>query len=124
VGKVAIREKERLCILRVRDDLLVLETMKWPDEIRVPEFEQLDRRTRVSAQELKMARQLIDQLSGEFDPNVFEDSYRHRVEEAIEAKIAGDEISVAPAEAPSEKVVDLLEALKASVDQTKAKKSA
>ena len=44
--KVAIREKERLCILRVRDDLLVLETMKWPDEIRVPEFEQLDRRTR------------------------------------------------------------------------------
>ena len=124
VAKVAIREKERLCILRVRDDLLVLETMKWPDEIRQPDFEQLEKKPRVSSQELKMARQLIDQLSGEFDPTVFEDSYRHRVEDAIEAKIEGNEISVAPAEAPSEKVVDLLEALKASVDQTKAKKSA
>jgi DNA end-binding protein Ku len=124
VAKVALREKERLCTLRVRDDMLVLETMKWPDEIRVPEFEQLASKPRVSAQELKMARQLIDQLSGEFDPAVFEDSYRHRVEEAIEAKIEGNEISVAPVEAPSEKVVDLLEALKASVDQTKAKKSA
>jgi DNA end-binding protein Ku len=124
VAKVAIREKERLCILRVRDDMLVLETMKWPDEIRVPDFEQLDTKPRVSAQELKMARQLIDQLTGEFDPDVFDDSYRHRVEEAIEAKIEGDEISVAPAAAPSEKVVDLLEALKASVDETKARKSA
>jgi DNA end-binding protein Ku len=124
VAKVAIREKERLCTLRVRDDMLVLETMKWPDEIRVPEFEQLESNPRVSAQELKMARQLIDQLSGEFDPAVFEDSYRHRVEEAIDAKIEGNEISLAPVEAPSEKVVDLLEALKASVDQTKAKKSA
>lgn len=124
VAKVTIREKERLCILRVRDDMLVLETMKWPDEIRVPDFEQLDTKPRVSAQELKMARQLIDQLTGEFDPDVFDDSYRHRVEEAIEAKIEGDEISVAPAAAPSEKVVDLLEALKASVDETKARKSA
>jgi DNA end-binding protein Ku len=124
VAKVAIREKERLCILRVREAMLVLETMKWPDEIRQPDFEQLDRRTRVSAQEVKMARQLIEQLTGEFDPSVFEDSYRHRVEEAIEAKIDGNEISVAPVEAPSEKVIDLLDALKASVEQTKAKKSA
>lgn len=124
VAKVAIREKERLCILRVRDDMLVLETMKWPDEIRQPEFEQLDKRPRVSAQELQMAGQLIDQLSGEFDPAVFEDSYRHRVEEAIVAKVEGDEISVAPAEARPEQVVDLLDALKASVEETKARKSA
>ncbi|HET9203639.1 MAG TPA: Ku protein [Acidimicrobiia bacterium] len=124
VAKVAIREKERLCILRVRDDMVVLETMKWPDEIRQPAFDQLDTTPRVSTKELEMARQLIDQLTGEFDPSIFEDSYRHRVEGAIEAKIEGKEISVAPASAPSEKVVDLLEALKASVDQTKAKKSA
>jgi DNA end-binding protein Ku len=124
VAKVAIREKERLCILRVRDDMLVLETMKWPDEIRQPDFEQLDTVPRVSAQELKMARQLIGQLSGEFDPTLFEDSYRHRVEEAIEAKIEGNEIEVAPAAPPSEKVVDLLEALKASVEGTKSRKSA
>ena len=124
VAKVAIREKERLCVLRVRDGMLVLETMKWPDEIRQAEFEQLQKKPRVSAQELKMARQLIDQLSGDFDPEVFEDSYRRRLEEAIEAKIEGNEITVNPAEAPTEKVVDLLEALKASVDQTRAKKSA
>jgi len=124
LAKVAIREKERLCILRVREGMLVLETMKWPDEIRQAEFEQLQKRPRVSAQELKMARQLIDQLTGEFDPKVFADSYRGRLEEAIEAKIEGNEITVNPAEAPTEKVVDLLEALKASVDQTRAKRSA
>ena len=71
-----------------------------------------------------MARQLIDQLSGDFDPKIFEDSYRRRVEEAIEAKIEGNEITVNPVEARTEKVVDLLEALKASVDQTRAKRSA
>jgi len=124
LAKVAIREKERLCILRVRDGMLVLETMKWPDEIRQAEFEQLQKKPRVSAQELKMARQLIDQLTGDFDPKIFEDSYRRRVEEAIEAKIEGNEITVNPVEAPTEKVVDLLEALKASVDQTRTKRSA
>lgn len=124
VAKVAIREKERLCILRVKGGLLLLETMKWPDEIRRPEFEQLDSKPRVSAQELKMASQLIDQLTAEFDPAVFEDSYRHRVEEAIEAKIEGNEIAVAVSEAPTENVVDLLDALKASVEQTRSKRSA
>jgi len=124
LAKVAIREKERLCILRVSDGMLVLETMKWPDEIRQAEFEQLQKKPRLSAQELKMARQLIDQLTGDFDPKVFEDSYRQRLEEAIQAKIEGNEITVNPAEAPTEKVVDLLEALKASVDQTRAKRSA
>ncbi len=124
VAKVAIREKERLCLLRVKDGILLLETMKWPDEIRRPEFEQLGTKPRVSAQELKMARQLINQLSGDFDPEIFEDSYRHRVEEAIAAKIEGNEIAVAEPEARTEQVVDLLEALKASVDQTRAKKSA
>jgi DNA end-binding protein Ku len=124
VAKVAIREKERLCILRVRDGSVVLETMKWPDEIRQAEFDQLDKKPRLSAQELKMAQQLIDQLTGEFDPEVFEDSYRRRVEEAIEAKIEGNEITVTPAEAPTEKVVDLLEALKSSVEQTKTRRSA
>ncbi|HEU5111769.1 MAG TPA: Ku protein [Acidimicrobiia bacterium] len=124
VAKVAIREKERLCTLRVRDGSLVLETMKWPDEIRDADFEQLDKRTRLSAQELKMARQLIDQLTGKFDPEVFEDSYRQRVEEAIEAKVEGNEITVTPAAAPTEKVVDLLEALKSSVEQTKTRRSA
>ena len=124
VAKVTIREKERLCILRVKEDLLVLETMNWPDEIRVPDFEQLKDNSRISADELKMARLLIDHLSGEFDPSEFEDSYRQRLLDAIDAKIQGNEIALAPAEAEPATVSNLLEALKASVDQTRAKRSA
>jgi DNA end-binding protein Ku len=124
LAKVAIREKERLCALRVRDDMLVLETMNWPDEIREPKFDQLKTKPRVSSEELKMARLLIDQLTAAFDPTRFEDSYRQRLQEAIDSKINGDEITVTAAEAPSAKVTDLLEALKASVDQTRAKRSA
>ena len=124
LAKVAIREKERLCALRVRDGLLVMETMNWPDEIREPNFDQLNDKPRVSSDELKMARLLIDQLTREFDPDKFEDSYRQRLEEAIDAKINGDEITLTTVEKPEAKVTDLLEALKASVDQTRAKRSA
>ena len=124
LAKVAIREKERLCALRVRDGLLVLETMNWPDEIREPNFDPLDGKSRVSSAELKMARLLIDQLKADFDPSRFEDRYRQRLQEAIDSKINGDEITVTAPEAPSARVTDLLEALKASVDQTRAKRSA
>jgi DNA end-binding protein Ku len=124
LAKVAIREKERLCTLRVREGVLVLETMYWPDEIRVPNFEQLKSKPRVSSDELKMARLLIDQLTDEFDPTKFEDDYRSRLQDAIDAKINGNEVTVSEAEEPSVKVTDLLEALKASVDQTRAKRSA
>ncbi|HJU82151.1 MAG TPA: Ku protein [Acidimicrobiia bacterium] len=124
VAKVTIREKERLCTLRVKEDLLVLETMTWPDEIRVPDFEQLKDNSRISAEELKMARLLIDHLAGEFDPSEFEDSYRQRLEDAIDAKIEGNEIELAPAAAEPATVTNLLDALKASVDQTRAKRSA
>ena len=124
LAKVAIREKERLCALRVRDDILVLETMNWPDEIREPKFDQLKAKPRISSEELKMARLLIDQLTGEFEPTKFEDSYRERLQEAIDAKINGDEITIVAVEAPSAQVTDLLEALKASVEQTRAKRSA
>lgn len=107
IGKVAIREKERLCTLRVRDGLVILETMNWPDEIRVPEFEQLDSKPRISAEELKTARTLIDQLTGKFEPANFEDSYRHHVLEAIDAKIEGNEITIEQTEAPAAEVTDL-----------------
>ncbi|MGH8951959.1 MAG: Ku protein [Acidimicrobiia bacterium] len=124
IAKVAIRDKERLCTLRVRDGLVVLETMNWPDEIRVPEFEQLDSKPRISAEELKTARTLIEQLSGTFQPAKFEDSYRQRVLEAIDAKIEGNEITIEPTQAPAAEVTDLLEALKASVAETRTKRSA
>jgi DNA end-binding protein Ku len=117
VGKITIREKERLCTLRVKDDVLVLETMHWPDEIRVPAFDVLDKRTNVRPQEIQMAESLIKNLSDEFRPEEFEDTYRHRLEEVIEAKIEGEEITLAPEE--PEEVTDLMEALRASVEASK-----
>lgn len=125
VAKVAFREKEHLATIRLKDDVFVLETMHWPDEIRAPEFEELDKSVKVRDAEVKMARQLVQQLSDEFRPEEFEDDYRKAVEALIEKKVEGEEITVAPP--PSEepaKVVDLMEALRASVDEAKKKKSA
>lgn len=124
VAKVAFREKEHLATIRLKDDVFVLETMHWPDEIRAPEFEELDKTVKVREAEVKMARQLVQQLSDEFRPEEFEDDYRKAVEALIEKKVEGEEITVAPP--PSEepaKVVDLMEALRASVDEAKKRKS-
>jgi DNA end-binding protein Ku len=125
LAKVALRDKEHLATVRLKDDLFVLETMHWPDEIREPAFEELDKNVEVRDAELKMARQLIQQLSGEFNPEEFADEYRVRLEELVEQKVEGQEITVAaePEEEPT-KVVDLMEALKASVAEAKKKPAA
>lgn len=125
VAKVTLREKESMCELRPVEGVLVLQTMHWPDEIRVPAFSQLEDRPEISDAELKMAEQLIDQLSGPFDPTRFQDSYRATLEEAIQTKIEGGEIELSPEAPEPAKVTDLLDALRASVEATKqARKSA
>jgi DNA end-binding protein Ku len=123
IAKVALRDKEHLATVRLKDDVFVLETMHWPDEIREPQFEELDKSVDVRDQEVKMARQLIQQLSSEFDPAEFEDEYRVRLEELVAQKVEGQEVTVtaAPEEEPT-KVVDLMEALKASVAEAKTRK--
>ena len=123
IAKVALREKEVLATVRLKDDVFVLETMHWPDEIRAPEFEELDKKIDVRDAEVKMARQLVQQLSAEFDPEEFQDEYRAALESMIEEKIDGKEITVSaePASEPT-KVVDLMEALKASVAEAKKTK--
>ena len=123
IAKVALREKEHLATVRLKDDVFVLETMYWPDEIREPSFEELDKKVEVRDAEVKMARQLVQQLSDEFRPEEFRDEYRVALEELVEKKVAGQEITVAetPEEEPT-KVVDLMEALKASVEQAKKKR--
>jgi DNA end-binding protein Ku len=120
VAKVALRDKEHLATIRLKDDVFMLETMHWPDEIRPASFEELDKRLDVRDAEVKMARQLIQQLSGDFRPEDFEDEYRVRLQELAEKKVAGQEITVSaePTEEPAE-VVDLMEALKASVAEAK-----
>ena len=126
IAKVSLREKEHLATIRITDDdVIVLETMHWPDEIRQPAFEELDKQVDLRDNEVKMARQLVQQLSAEFNPEEFHDEYRVALEEMINRKVEGEEVTVAPepAEEPT-KVIDLMEALKASVDEAKKRKDA
>ena len=123
VAKVALRDREHLATVRLKENVFVLETMHWPDEIRAAEFEELDKKVQVRDPEVKMARQLIQQLSGDWQPEEFRDEYRERLQALAEKKIEGEDIAVAaePTEEPAP-VVDLMEALKASVAEAKKKK--
>lgn len=123
IAKVGIREREYLATVRPEDDVIVLETMWWPDEIREPTFEELDMEVEVRNEEVEMASMIIDNLTASFDPTVWHDASREAVEEMAQAKVEGQEI-VAPESPEPTKVVDLLDALKASVEATKAKKAA
>jgi len=121
IVKVALRQREQLATLRVRDDVLVLNTMLWPDEIRTPSFGFLDDEITVRPQELAMANSLIESMVGEFQPANFSDDYRAALQQVIDAKVAGREI-VAPElpEAAPAPAIDLMAALKASVERAKA----
>jgi DNA end-binding protein Ku len=118
VAKVSFRDKEHLAALRFSGDVLVLETMFWPDEIRAADFEELDRDVKLRPQEVQMAQSLIENLTEEWDPDQFKDEYRRALLDIVEKKAAGEEI-VAPEEPEPARVVDLMEALKASVDAAK-----
>ena len=124
IAKIMIRSKQSLAALRVKEEHLIMETIFYPDEIRSPASLStgvgIDK---LHENELKMAVDLIENLSIDFDPARYEDEYRQALWELIEAKIAGQEY-VSPAPEPQGgKVVDLMEALKASVQMTEAKKS-
>ena len=124
IAKVAFREKEHLATIRVSNNVIVLETMYWPDEIRKAAFEELDKDVKVRPQEVQMAQSLIENLTDEWDPARYGDEYRQALLELIEKKVAGEEIEYVapPEEAP--KVVDLMDALRASVEATKKEKAA
>lgn len=121
VAKVALREKEHLAAIRLKDDLLLLETMHWPDEIRAADFEQFEKKTKLRDNEVKMARRLVQQLAGDFDPTEFEDEYRAALETLIDKKIEGEEIVMPEPKEQPEQVIDLMDALKASVENAKKK---
>ncbi|HVE74498.1 MAG TPA: Ku protein [Mycobacteriales bacterium] len=122
VVKVALRNRESLATLRVREGVFVLETMMWPDEVRTPDFAFLDEDIEVRAQELAMAGSLIDTLSGDFTPEEYADGYRAALQAVIDAKVEGREV-VQPEDAQptAGTVVDLMAALRASVDAAKAR---
>src|ERR1700722_5485246 len=92
VAKVALRQREALAALRVREGVITLETLLWPDEVRKPDFGFLDEDIEVRSQELKMAASLIDTMTEDFDPDQYHDSYREALEEVVRAKVEGNEI--------------------------------
>ncbi|HET7482442.1 MAG TPA: Ku protein [Actinomycetota bacterium] len=119
VAKVAMREREHLSAIRVVDNMMVLATMHWPEEMRDAKFSELKKRPQVQDRERKMARQLIQQLTDDFDPSQFKDEYHKALKKLIKQKVEGEEIVVPePAEEPA-KVTDLMEALRASVEAAK-----
>ena len=92
IAKVALRQRESLAVLRVREGVLVLETLLWPDEVRETEFSFLDDDIEVRPQELRMAGSLIDSMTVDFEPDEYHDDYREALQEVVNAKIEGREI--------------------------------
>jgi DNA end-binding protein Ku len=120
VVTVSLRTRMTPAVLRVRDDVLVLQTMMWPDEIRNPDFGSLRDVEPAKPNELKMAQLLLDTLAGDYDPSEFEDDYAAAVHDLVEAKLQGGEVKRTKEEAPSAgEVVDLLAALQKSVAAAK-----
>lgn len=123
--KVALRSRESLAMLRAHDDLLMLHTMLWPDELRDGSFAAPAAAVTASEAEVGMARMFIDQLSGDFDPSRFTDSYREALEQVVASKLEGVPlVPDAEGQARPAEVVDLVAALKASVEAAKARREA
>jgi DNA end-binding protein Ku len=120
VATITIRKKEQLCVLRPHEGTIMLETLYYPDEIRMERGAHLDN-VKVSDRELGMAFTLIDILRRPFDPSEYHDHYREALAELIEAKLEGKQVVKAPA-ARETKVFDLADALKRSVEAAKKAK--
>lgn len=119
VVRIVLRSRQALGVLRVYEHTLAVETMFYPDEVRsTVDLPTWNRDAKVHENELKMARELIKNLTAAFAPEKYTDEYRKALLEIIEGKIAGEDVYIAPAAEKGE-VVDLMEALKASVDATR-----
>ncbi|WP_419706010.1 Ku protein [Promicromonospora sp. NFX87] len=132
VVKFALRQRTRLAALRVRDEVLVLQTLLWADEIREAAFPSLDEPAKVSEKELTMSAQLVSSFEADFTPEDYEDEYQVQLRKLVEAKLeSGESVDTAAtfgeaAEGDGEgaEVVDLMEALKRSVAESKKSRGA
>jgi DNA end-binding protein Ku len=120
VASIAIRNKESLCALRPLDDTLLLETLRYPDEIREREDELPQ--VMVNERELSIAASLVDALAEPFDPSKYHDHYREALVELIKNKTKGKAV-VAPETAAPAQVTDIMEALRASLEAARNRKS-
>lgn len=119
IAKIAIRSKSSLAAIRVMDGCLAVETIFYPDEIRpISQVPNLPEGAVVNEKELSMAKLLIEQLSTPFQPDKYTDDYRESLLKLIGQKVAGEEISLAPAK-PESNVIDLMAALQASIQAVK-----
>ena len=123
IAKIIIRSKEQLAIVRIYENTLIMETIHYPDEVRdvqevpnVPEEEDLGKK------ELDTAKNLIEQLTTEFEPENYKDEYRTALMELIEAKKNDEEITTAKPQPTPDNVTDLMDALEKSLEKTKGKK--
>lgn len=118
IARVVIRTRETLAAIRVHNGVLTMETMFFPDEVRSTDLVPLESRgITIHDNELKMARQLVENLASPFDPEKYRDEYREKVLEMIQAKVAGEKVEV-PQAPEKAKIVDLMEALRASLQMT------
>ncbi|MFG6401762.1 Ku protein [Microbacterium sp. P04] len=127
IVRFSLRQKTRLAALRVRGEVLVLQTLLWADEVREAAFPALDESVRISAKELEMSASLVESFSKDFDPEEFTDDYQAELRTLIEAKLEqGDAVDTSATFGEQEEaaeggeVIDLMEALRASVERSRA----
>ena len=124
IAKIALRDREHLAALHPNGAGLLMNTLHWPDEIRSTEgLKGLDGDVKINPKELEMAKALIESLADSFDPSRYKDEYREAVMKVVQAKIEGEVIE-APAAPQPAKVMDLMEALRASVAAAKKNRAA
>ena len=131
IVKFALRQKTRLAALRVKDDVLTLQTLLWGDEVREAKFASLKEKVDISERELKMSAALVKEFEADFEPEKFSDDYQEQLRELIDAKLEkGDAFSTEEtfgdraAEEEGGEVLDLMEALRRSVEQSRGGKPA
>jgi DNA end-binding protein Ku len=131
IVQFALREKTRLGALRIKDDVLVLQSLLWPDEVREASFPALDESVRISAQEREMSAALVESMAADFEPEHFTDDYQVQLRKLIEAKLEkGDSLDTdetfgaEAGEGGKGEVIDLMEALKRSLDRKRSGGSA
>lgn len=124
IVQFALRDKTRLGILRIRDDVLMLQSLLWPDEVREAKFPSLDTSIKISSQEREMSAALVESMAGDFEPERFTDEYQEQLHQLIEAKLEQGEsldteetFGVTADDSGKGEVIDLMEALKRSLDK-------
>lgn len=128
IVQLALRQRTRLAALRARGELLMVQTLRWPEEMRNPSFPALDEKVRVSAKEMDLAASLVKTYAADFSPGDFHDEYEVQLEKLIDAKLKQGETLDTDATfgevegAEGAEVIDLMEALKKSVKKSRASK--